>query len=129
MVFARIETEMGFRGTLGAFVCLIAFAVRESIAVQASFKGAQFISHKLKADSMNPRQTTIKLRFRTIHPTGLLLYSKGERGDYLRLEIILGQVRYVYSHFISLGKVVNIDFLFSLGKANSCPDISLHFEN
>ena len=61
---------------------------------EVRFTGEGFITYEPRK-AANPRLTVIKLRFRTIHPNGLLVYSmhSGDNDDFLQLDIHHGQVR------------------------------------
>ena len=61
---------------------------------QVRLTGEEFIIYEPRK-AANPRLTEIKLRFRTIHTNGLLMYSSTRSGynDFLQLDIYHGQVR------------------------------------
>ena len=58
-----------------------------------ALNGDGFVSFDLKSIRSNPRQSSLRLRFRTIHPNGLLVYSKGTTGHFLRMEIVRGRLQ------------------------------------
>ena len=60
------------------------------------FNGDRFL--KYTPSRLSDRQENInriKLQFRTIHPTGALVFMLGSRGDSLSLELVQGRLRYV----------------------------------
>ena len=77
---------------------LLVFASLTSTTVcgnQVRLTGKEFITYEPRK-AWNPRQTEITFRFRTIHTTGLLVYSTrlGKKlGDFLQVDIHHGQVR------------------------------------
>ncbi|KAL9975254.1 hypothetical protein ACROYT_G012396 [Oculina patagonica] len=75
-------------------IYLAVFIVKVILGTPVSFNGEGFISFDLKTIPTNTRQSILQLRFRTIHPNGLLAYSKGTKGHFLRLEIIKGRLHY-----------------------------------
>ena len=58
-----------------------------------ALSGDGFVSFDLKSIRSNPRQSTLRLRFRTVYPNGLLVYSKGTMGHFLRMEIVHGRLQ------------------------------------
>lgn len=79
-----------------AIIFLVLFVVKSIPGTPIAFNGNAYISLDLKSiesTEIHPRQLILQLRFRTIHPNGLLMYSKGASGQYFRLEIIQGRVR------------------------------------
>lgn len=58
-----------------------------------SLNGDGFVSFDLKSIRSSPRQSSLSLRFRTIYPNGLLVYSKGTMGHYLQMEIVQGRLQ------------------------------------
>lgn len=72
---------------------LSVFIVKVILGVPVALNGDGFISFDLKTVPTNPRQSILQLRFRTIHPNGLLAYSKGTKGHFLRLEIVKGRLQ------------------------------------
>ena len=79
-------------GVTALLVCFALFSV-QTHATQVRLHGREYITYELRSLTSNPRETVIKLRFQTIHPNGLLLYSKGRNEDFLQLDIYHGQVR------------------------------------
>lgn len=81
----------------GSSVLLLYFtlASTNTFAAQVQLQGQRFIHYSRIGKDTDPRQTEIKLRFRTIHPNGLLIYGTDGTGtgDYLQLDIHHGQVR------------------------------------
>lgn len=76
------------------------FAV--SSVVEVSFSGRDYIEYDLNANmnTMDSVKTEIELRFKTIHPNGLLLFSKGTTNDFLQLELKEGTIRLVSLLFL-----------------------------
>lgn len=89
IAYSTMDLGGGVRTLL---VCFTLFSV-QTHATQVRLHGREYITYELGSLTADPQETVIKLRFRTIHPNGLLLYSKGENADFLRLEIYHGQVR------------------------------------
>lgn len=83
---------MDSRGVQSALLVFFTLASMEAGATQVRLHGQEFVTYKLRSVANNPLQTVIKLRFQTIHPNGLLLYSKG-KNDFLLLDVYHGQVR------------------------------------
>ncbi|XP_068677964.1 contactin-associated protein-like 2 [Montipora foliosa] len=81
---------MGLPGVVFV-ICLSLASIAE--ATETRLHGQDFITYDLKRFANNPQETVIKLRFQTIHPNGLILYSKGKT-DFLLLDIYKGRVRY-----------------------------------
>lgn len=79
-----------------AVIFLVLFVVKNIPGTPIALNGNAYISLDLKSTEsieIHPRQLILQLRFCTIHPNGLLMYSKGASGQYFRLEIIQGRVR------------------------------------
>ena len=82
---------MGLLRDLSILLVFFALALTNGQAAQVRLYGEEFITYGMRKVA-NPGRTVIKLRFRTIHPNGLFLYSKGNN-DFLQLDIYHGQVR------------------------------------
>ena len=84
---------MNLRKNIKLLLIFLAVASMRLHASQVKLRGRQFMTYKLESGE-NSRQTVVKLRFQTIHPNGLFLYSKGAKTDeYLQLDLFQGQVR------------------------------------
>ena len=83
---------MDLRGAVGVLLVFLTVGSMQGDAAQVRLHGREFITHELGSVANNPAETKIQLRFQTIHPNGLLLYSKGKH-DFLLLDIYHGQVR------------------------------------
>ena len=75
------------------FLYLIFSLVKGIFASPVTLNGKEFISFDLASKTNDARQSLVQLRFRSIHPNGLLAYSKGTNGHFLRLEIIHGRLQ------------------------------------
>ena len=82
---------MGLSRELSISLAFFTVAWTNALAAQVRLHGGEYITYGLRKVA-NPRQTVIKLRFRTIHPNGLLMYSNGPN-DFLQLDVYHGQVR------------------------------------
>lgn len=69
------------------------FIVKVISDTPIALDGGGFVSFDLKSIPGNPRQSSLHLRFRTISPNGLLVYSKGTTGHFLRMEIVQGRLQ------------------------------------
>ena len=74
-------------------ISLVLFAVEAILAIPVALNGNEFLSLDLKSIQTDLRQSIVQLRFRTIHPNGLLVYSQGTSAQFFRLEIVQGRVR------------------------------------
>lgn len=83
---------MDLRGAVGVLLVFLTVVSMQGDATQVRLHGQEFITYELRSLSNNPPETKIQLRFRTIRPNGLLLYSNGEN-NFLHLDIYHGQVR------------------------------------
>lgn len=72
---------------------LAVFIVKVISGTPIALNGDGFVSFDLKSIRSNPRLSSLHLRFRTIHPNGLLVYSKGTTGHFLRMEIVQGRLQ------------------------------------
>ena len=88
----------GAMGLLRELSIVLVFVILISTNVsgdQVSLTGEGFITYEPRK-AKNPWRTEIKLRFRTIHTNGLLVYStrsETQLDDFLQLDIHHGQVR------------------------------------
>lgn len=71
---------------------LLALNVLNGLAIEVTFKGQEYFSYSLKNDNIPTDKNVITLRFKTIHPSGLLIYSRGT-SDYVQLELINGVLK------------------------------------
>lgn len=65
---------------------------------EVSFSGRDYIVYDFNAQThptLDSLQTKLKVRFKTIHANGLLLFSQGTNSDFLQLELKEGTIRYV----------------------------------
>ena len=72
---------------------LAVFIVEVISSTPVALDGDGFVSFELKSTLSNPRQSSLHLRFRTIYPNGLLVFSKGTTGHFLRMEIVKGRLQ------------------------------------
>lgn len=70
------------------------FSIPITFASQVQLEGKSYITYGIR-ENTDPRKTKITLRFRTIHPNGLLIFGTEETKvmDYLQLCLHHGQVR------------------------------------
>lgn len=79
--------------TLCLLSCIVvALNIFSSSAIEVTFKGQEYFSFSLKNYPIRTDRNTITLRFKTIHPSGLVFYSRG-RTDYIQLELINGALK------------------------------------
>ena len=55
--------------------------------------GSEYIAYNLKPKPIASFRIHFQLNFRTINPTGLLVYSQGSSGDYIHLQLLEGTLR------------------------------------
>lgn len=60
--------------------------------IQITLKGKEYLTYSLKDASIPADKNFITFRFKTIHPSGLLIYSRGN-SDYIQLELINGVLK------------------------------------
>ena len=60
---------------------------------EVTFSGQEYITYDLRSRSLDARRNQIQLEFKTIHPTGILIYSRGSQDDYIQLELRHGVLR------------------------------------
>jgi len=90
---------MGFPREMGILLVFFSLTSTNVSGDQVRLTGEEFIIYEPRKAG-DPRQTVIKLRFRTIHTNGLLVYSTRsgnndfmQLDDFLQLDIHHGQVR------------------------------------
>ena len=66
----------------------------EYIPDTLSFNGKSMIKLDLSRNPVASLRDTVRLRFKTNHESGVLLYSKGSQGDYIALQLV--ENRYIY---------------------------------
>ena len=71
----------------------------EYIPDTLSFNGKSMIKLDLSRNPVASLRDTVRLRFKTNHESGVLLYSKGSQGDYIALQLV--ENRYIYLLSIS----------------------------
>lgn len=54
---------------------------------EVTFSGQEYITYDLRSRPLGARQNQIQLSFKTMHPTGILIYSRGSQDDYVQLEL------------------------------------------
>ncbi|KXJ17705.1 contactin-associated protein-like 4 [Exaiptasia diaphana] len=69
------------------------YAFSDKPAVTLNFAKDSYITYKL-ATTIRSRQDRIKLLFRTIKPSGLLMHAGDKHGDFITLELYRGRLRY-----------------------------------
>ncbi len=62
---------------------------------EISLNGNGYIRYDIKDKLFNPNVNRINLKFRTSHPSGLLVFVTGVDGDSIALDIIQGTLRFV----------------------------------
>ncbi|XP_031574453.1 contactin-associated protein-like 2 [Actinia tenebrosa] len=60
---------------------------------EITLKGQEYLTYSLKGVSIPADKNFITFRFKTIHPSGLFMYSRGN-SDYIQLELINGVLKY-----------------------------------
>lgn len=63
--------------------------------------GSEYIAYNLKPKPIASFRIHFQLNFRTINPTGLLVYSQGSSGDYIHLQLLEGTLRWVKDYKIA----------------------------
>lgn len=51
------------------------------------FNGTSLLKYDLFRDQVSALKESIKFRFKTIAPNGILFYSRGTQGDYIALQL------------------------------------------
>lgn len=80
------------RRLLRLVVFTIALNVFNVFGTEVTLKGQEYLTYSLKDVSIPASQNFITFRFKTIHPSGLLIYSRGN-SDYIQLELINGVLK------------------------------------
>ena len=79
------------RHQLRLFWLVVAFAVQYSTSEVDIQRGAFKLYRQEQTSS---QKNNIKIRFRTIHATGLIMFAQGaNKKDYLTLELVRGKIR------------------------------------
>ena len=63
------------------------------LCTEVTFRGREYIAYGLQSQHRGSRSNNIQLKFKTIYPTGILVYSRGSQGDFVHLELIDGTLR------------------------------------
>ncbi|EDO39261.1 predicted protein [Nematostella vectensis] len=64
------------------------------LTTEITLRGSQYISYNIKPSEIRSKKNILSFRFKTIHPSGLLIYSRGSTWDYIQLELIQGALKY-----------------------------------
>lgn len=73
--------------------CIVAVNAFQVLATEVTFKGREYFSYNFKIrPAITTNKNAISLRFKTIHPSGLMLYSRGI-SDYIKLELLNGVLK------------------------------------
>lgn len=72
---------------------LVLFKVCIVLSTEVTFRGHEYITYDLRSRPIGARQNRIQLKFKTIYPTGILIYSRGSQDDYVQLELRDGVLR------------------------------------
>ncbi|XP_066934100.1 contactin-associated protein-like 2 [Clytia hemisphaerica] len=79
---------------LATILAICTNVTESSNSLTTSFTGKQYIEYKIPARIDATSKDKITLKFRTIDASGVLLYSCGEEGDFLLLEMKRGKLVY-----------------------------------
>lgn len=72
-------------------------------ATLVSMNGGEFISYDLMNNEIHQHKLVVVFKFRTINPSGLFFFSHNKAdGDFISMELIDGNIRYVLHLFIYL---------------------------
>ena len=72
---------------------LIFISAELSKTLQVSFRGSEIITLDLTMRTIAAKDNRITFRFKTIHPFGVILYSRGTQGDYISIDLVEGKLR------------------------------------
>ena len=75
-------------------IILIGGLLHNSLSILLTMKGGELITYDISTENIASEKLQIVLKFKTIDPSGLLLYSENTHlGDYISLELIDGRLR------------------------------------
>ena len=82
----------------------------EYIPDTLSFNGKSMIKLDLSRNPVASLRDTVRLRFKTNHESGVLLYSKGSQGDYIALQLVENRYIYLLSMYLNYLRMHSSNF-------------------
>lgn len=63
--------------------------------IEVNLGGSEHISYDLRSRRIAAENNHISFEFKTFQPSGLIIYSSGTQGDFVKIELVDGRLRWV----------------------------------